>query len=72
MVKEGVTPQMISDLRPELLGQEDAREEEVDPLVEEDAQEDHQTLQEDRRVDHQEATITVTGMIWKGTTRAVT
>ena len=72
MVKEGVTPQMISDLRPELLGQEDTREEEVDPLVEEDAQEDHQTLQEDRRVDHQEATIIVTGMIWKGTTRAVT
>ena len=76
MVKEGVTPQMISDLRLELLGQVDAREEEADPLVEEDAQEDHQTHQEDRRVDRwvdrQEATITVTGMIWKGMTRAVT
>ena len=72
MVKEGVTPQMISDLWPKLLGQVDAREEEADPLVEEDAQEDHQTHQEDRREDHQETTITVTGMIWKGMTRAVT
>ena len=73
MVKEGVNPQVISDLRPELLGQVDAREEEADPLVEVDAQEDHQTHQKDRWVDHQEATtITVTGMIWKETTRVVT
>ena len=70
MVKEGVTPQMISDLRPELLGQEDAREEE-DPLVEED--EDHQ---EDHQRDHQadrleEIITTETGTISKVTTKVV-
>ena len=72
MVKEGVTPQMISDLQPELLGQVDAREEEEDPLVEED--EDHQ---EDHQRDHQadrleEIITTETGMISKETTKAVT
>ena len=70
MVKEGVTPQMISDLRPELLGQEDTREEEVDPLVEEDAQEDHQR---DHQVDRlEEITTTEIGTILKATTKAVT
>ena len=70
MVKEGVTLQMTSDLRPELLGQVDAREEEEDPLVEED--EDHQ---EDHWMDHQEdrleeIIITEIGMILKETMKA--
>ena len=68
MVKEGVTPQMISDLRPELLGQEDAWEEEEDPLVEKD--EDHQ---EDHQADRLEEIITTEiGTILKATTKAVT
>ena len=71
-VKEGVIPQMTFDLRPELLGQVDAREEEEDPLVEED--EDHQ---EDHQMDHQadhleEIIITEIGMISKEMTKAVT
>ena len=72
MVKEGVTPQMISDLRPELLGQEGTREEEEDPLVEEDEdhQEDHQR---DHQADRLEEIITIgTGTISKAMTKAVT
>ena len=65
-VKEGVNPQMIFDLRHKPLEQADAlEEEEVDPLAEEDVREDHQ-------MDHQEETITVIGMIWKETMKAVT
>ena len=70
MVKEGVIPQMISDLRPELLERGDVREEEEDPLVEED--EDHQA---DHQRDHQRdrlAEIIEIGTISKATTRVVT
>ena len=72
-VKEGVTPQMISDLRPELLEREDVREEEEeDPLVEEDG--DHQVdHQRDHQVDRLEEIIIIEiGTISKATTRAVT
>ena len=69
-VKEGVNPQMIFDLRHEPLEQADALEEEADPLGEEDM--DHQAHQEDHQMDCREETITVTGMIWKETKKAVT
>ena len=64
MVKEGVILQMISDLRPEPLGQVDVQEEEEDPLGEED--EDHQ---EDHR---EEIIITEIGMISKVTMKVDT
>ena len=73
MAKEGMIPQMISDLRPERLEREDVREEEEeDPPVGED--EDHQA---DHQRDHQadrleEIIITEIGTISKATTRAVT
>ena len=71
MDKEGEIPQMTSDLWHEPSEWADAREEEVDPLVEEDAQEDHQAHQEDRRVDHQEETTTIgTGTTSKETMKA--
>ena len=72
MVKEGVILQMISDLWPEPLGPVDVREEEEDPLGEEDKdhQEDHQT---DRQEDHRdEIIITEIGMISKVMMKAVT
>ena len=73
MGKEGESPQMTSDLRHEPLERADAREEEVDPLVEEDAREDHQAHQEDHQMDHQEETTTIgTGMILKETMKAAT
>ena len=70
--KEGVTPQMISDLRPEPSGQEGARVEEEDPLVEEG--EDHQKdRQRDHQADRLEEIITIeNGTISKAMTRAVT
>ena len=70
-VKEGATPQMISDLRPELLEREDVREEEGDPLEEED--EDHQAdHQRDHQADRLEEIIIIEiGTISKATTRAV-
>ena len=72
MDKAGETPPMISDLQHKPSGQADAREE-VDPLVEEGAQEDHQAHQEDHRVDHQEETTTIeTGTISKEITKAAT
>ena len=64
MVKEGVILQMISDLRPEPLGQVDVQEEEEDPLGEEDK--DHQ---EDHR---EEIIITEIGMISKVTMKVDT
>ena len=69
-VKEGVNPQMISDLRPELLEREDVWEE-GDPLEEED--EDHQAdHQRDHQVDRLEEIIIIEiGTISKATTRAV-
>ena len=70
-VKEGVTLQMISDLRPELSEQEDVREEEEDPLVEED--EDHQANhQRDDRADRREEMTIETGTISKVTMKVVT
>ena len=70
-VKKGVNPQMISDLQPELLEREDVREEEEDPLVEEDEdhQEDHQR---DHQADRLEEIIIEIGTISKVTTKAVT
>ena len=56
MDKEEEIPQMTSDLWRE---PSERADEEVDPLVEEDAQEDHQAHQEDRRVNHQEETTTI-------------
>ena len=73
MDKEGESPQMISDLQHEPLGWADAREEEVDPLVEEDIQADHQTRQEDHWADRQEEImITETEMTSKAMMKAVT
>ena len=70
MAKEGVIPQMTSDLQPELLEREDVREEEEDLLVEED--EDHQVdHQKDHQADRPEETIIEIGTISKATTRAV-
>ena len=72
MNKEGEIPQMTSDPQHEPSGQADAQEEEVDPLVEEDAQGDHQAHQEDCRVDHREETTTIeTGTISKETMKAI-
>ena len=72
MGKEGESPQMTSDLQLEPSEQADAREEEVDPLVEEDARKDHQAHQGDRRMDHREETTIRTGMILKEMMKAVT
>ena len=73
MDKEGVSPQMTSDLWLGLSEQADTREEEVDPLVEEDVWVDHQACQEDRWMDHlEETTTTKIGMISRETMKATT
>ena len=72
MDKEGENPQMISDLLHEPLEWADVREEEVDPLVEEDVRVDHQDCQGDHWVGHREEIITEIGMILRGMTKAVT
>ena len=72
MDKEGEIPQMTFDLWHEPLERADAREEEEDPLEEEDAWEDHQAHQEvDHQGDHPEEITTIgTGMTSKGTMKA--
>ena len=71
--KEGESRQMISDLLRKPLKWVDAREEEVDPLVEVDAWVGHQTHQEGHRVGcWEEITITETRMISRETMKAVT
>ena len=71
--KEEESLQMISDLLHEPSERVDAREEEADPLGEEDARVDHQTHQKGHPVAcREEITITETGTISKEMMKAAT